>query len=102
MTNQNTSYDAVVIGTGIGGSTFAYGLAKRGLNVAVVERGDFLKPARKDLAPVHMHNFADLSVVGGQTKAYGAAMYRFRESDFKATEMEAGVSPGWPISYADL
>src|SRR5690348_3526551 len=29
-------------------------------------------------------------------------MYRLREHDFAATEMEAGVSPEWPISYADL
>jgi choline dehydrogenase-like flavoprotein len=97
-----SSYDAVVVGTGVGGSTFAYGLAKRGLDVAVVERGDYFKPATKDLAPLHLHHFQSLSVVGGQTKAFGAAMYRLRESDFTATEMEAGVSPGWPISYADL
>jgi choline dehydrogenase-like flavoprotein len=97
-----SAYDAVVIGTGIGGSTFAYGLAQRGLNVAVLERGDFLKPDCPDLAPLHNHAFADLPVVGGQTKSFGAAMYRLRESDFRATEMECGVSPGWPISYADL
>ena len=52
------TYDAVVIGTGIGGSTFAYGLAKRGLNVAVVERGDYFKPEVKDLEPLHFHNFS--------------------------------------------
>lgn len=98
----NSSYDAVIIGTGIGGATFAYALAKRGLNVAVVERGDYFKPATKDLAPLHLHNFAHLSVIGGQTKSFGAAMYRLRESDFDAVEMEAGVSPAWPIKYADL
>src|SRR5689334_9378634 len=96
-----SSYDAVIIGTGIGGSTFAYGLAKRGLNVAVIERGDYLRPEIKDLAPLHYYYF-DRPVVGGQTKAYGAAMYRLRESDFNDTEMESGVSPGWPITYADL
>lgn len=98
----NKSFDAVVVGTGIGGATFAYALAKRGLNVAVVERGDYFKPERKDLAPLHLHHFAKLSVIGGQTKSFGAAMYRLRESDFKPVEMEAGVSPGWPIAYADL
>src|SRR6476661_5362903 len=96
-----SSYDAVIIGNGIGGSTFAYGLAKRGLNVAVIERGDYLRPEIKDLAPLHYYYF-DRPVVGGQTKAYGAAMYRLRESDFNDTEMESGVSPGWPITYADL
>jgi choline dehydrogenase-like flavoprotein len=96
-----SSYDAVVIGTGVGGSTFAYGLAQRGLNVAVVEKGDFFKPVIPDLAPLHNHNF-DFPMVGGQTKSFGAAMYRLREIDFRATEMESGVSPAWPISYADL
>ncbi|MFZ5890211.1 MAG: FAD-dependent oxidoreductase [Myxococcota bacterium] len=104
MTNkpERTSFDAVIIGTGVGGSTFAYGLAKRGLNVAVVERGDYYKPETKNFAPVHVHYFQKLMVIGGQTKAYGAAMYRFRERDFQAVEMEAGVSPAWPINYSDL
>jgi choline dehydrogenase-like flavoprotein len=101
-TPDNRSFDAVVVGTGIGGSTFAYALAKRGLNVALVERGDYFKPEVKDLAPLHVNLFGDGPVVGGQTKAFGAAMYRLREVDFKAVEMEAGVSPAWPISYADL
>jgi len=96
-----SSYDAVIIGTGIGGSTFAYGLAKRGLSVAVIERGDYLRPEIKDLAPLHFYYF-DRPVVGGQTKAYGAAMYRLRETDFNDIDMESGVSPGWPITYADL
>jgi choline dehydrogenase-like flavoprotein len=101
-TSATPSYDAVVVGTGIGGSTFAWALAKRGLNVAIVERGDFFKPTVKNLAPMHVNLFSKLSVIGGQTKAFGAAMYRLREVDFKAVEMEAGVSPAWPISYADL
>jgi len=103
MSNEEikSSYDAVVVGTGIGGSTFAYGLAKRGLNVAVLERGDYLRPEVKNLAPLHFHYF-DRPVIGGQTKAYGAAMYRLREEDFRPVEMENGVSPGWPITYADL
>ena len=101
MTSRNT-YDAVVVGTGIGGSTFAYALARRGLSVAVDERGDYFKPQVDDLEPVHNHHFGKLSVVGGQTKSFGAAMYRLRESDFRAKEMESGVSPAWPITYADL
>jgi len=89
-----TSYDAVIVGTGIGGSTFAWALAKRGLNVAVVERGDFFKPVVKNFAPMHVNLFGNLSVIGGQTKAFGAAMYRLREGDFKAVDMEAGIDLG--------
>jgi choline dehydrogenase-like flavoprotein len=98
----DSTYDAVVIGTGIGGSTFAYGLARRGLKVAVVERGDFLKPDIPDLSPLHNYYFLETPAVGGQTKSFGAAMYRLRESDFSAVEMESGVSPAWPITYVDL
>ena len=96
-----SSYDAVVIGTGIGGSCFAYGLAKRGLNVAVVERGDYFKPVVKDFAPMHVTSVrptgrgrTDQGVRRGDVPAARA--------DFQAVEMEAGVSPGWPIAYADL
>ena len=32
-------------------------------------------------------------MIGGQTKAFGAAMYRLRVSDFTSVEMEGGVSP---------
>src|SRR5690606_14125091 len=40
--------------------------------------------------------------VGGNTKVYGAALPRLRESDFEAVEHEGGTSPAWPVSYADL
>lgn len=93
---------AVVIGTGFGGSTFAYGLAQRGCDVIVIERGDYLRPPSPDLAPVHNFHFEKLAVVGGLTKSFGAAMYRLRERDFQPIEMESGPTPGWPISYSDL
>lgn len=98
----DTSYDAVVVGTGIGGSVFAYSLAQRGFKVALVERGNILTMSSKDLAPVHNSHFDGRHVVGGQTKSFGAAMYRLRESDFREVEMEAGISPAWPITYSDL
>jgi choline dehydrogenase-like flavoprotein len=101
-TTRDLACDAVVVGTGLGGSTFAYGLARRGLTVVLVEAGDYLKPHSPDLSPLHPRRFEREPWVGGQTKIYGAAMYRLREIDFRATEMESGVSPEWPLSYADL
>ncbi|MFT3929890.1 MAG: GMC family oxidoreductase [Spongiibacteraceae bacterium] len=100
--NNTTTFDVVVIGTGIGGSTFAYALAQRGFKIAVVDRGDFFKPDRPDLSPLHVYYVQQQPTIGGQTKSFGAAMYRLRESDFEAVEMESGVSPAWPISYWDL
>jgi choline dehydrogenase-like flavoprotein len=40
--------------------------------------------------------------VGGNTKFYGAILFRLRERDFEEVRHHGGVSPAWPISYADL
>jgi choline dehydrogenase-like flavoprotein len=40
--------------------------------------------------------------VGGNTKVYGAILFRLRERDFGEVRHYGGVSPAWPISYADL
>jgi choline dehydrogenase-like flavoprotein len=40
--------------------------------------------------------------VGGNTKVYGAALFRLREEDFGEVAHHGGVSPAWPISYDDL
>ncbi len=113
--------DVVVIGSGIGGATTAQALARRGVDVLVLERGQRLprepenwsprevfvqrryKPAEtwydgrgRPFAPgVHY-------VVGGNSKVYGASLPRFRVHDFDAVEHHDGVSPGWPFGYADL
>jgi choline dehydrogenase-like flavoprotein len=40
--------------------------------------------------------------VGGATKRYGAALYRLREEDFGVLRHKDGLSPAWPISYAEM
>jgi choline dehydrogenase-like flavoprotein len=40
--------------------------------------------------------------VGGNTKFYGAALFRFRKEDFAELRHVDGVSPAWPISYEEL
>src|SRR5262249_25467378 len=40
--------------------------------------------------------------VGGNTKFYGAALLRMRETDFGAVRHHGGTSPAWPITYAEL
>ena len=40
--------------------------------------------------------------VGGNTKFFGAALFRLREADFGRINHYDGVSPAWPISYNDL
>lgn len=101
-TKRDFDCDAIVIGSGLGGSTFAYGLAKRGFRVTVVDEGKPVQFDAGDLSPVHQVRLGNGPTIGGLTKTFGAAMYRLREQDFAPTEMEAGVSPAWPISYAEL
>ncbi len=92
-------YDVVIIGAGLGGGTLAYRLARSGVRVLVLEKGDFLQiAAHRPGEPVGVYH-RDIpeweNVVGGSTKFYGAAMRGMRESDFRAIQHEAGVSPAW-------
>jgi choline dehydrogenase-like flavoprotein len=91
------SQDAIIIGTGAGGGTFALHLARADKKILIVDRGPFIRQERlnwetsavfvdnryhtkeiwqdqdgKDLHPQQSH------FVGGQTKVFGAAMFRMR------------------------
>jgi choline dehydrogenase-like flavoprotein len=114
-------YDAIIIGTGAGGGTLALHLARANKKILVLERGPFM-PQEKlnwDTSAVFLDNRyhtretwqdkhgKDLHpqqayYVGGQTKVYGAAMFRMRAEDFGVIHHKSGISPAWPISYADL
>lgn len=98
----------VVVGTGLGGATLALRLAAKGRRVLLLERGGHLRtpvdPVRvgRFIIDVHGDRSKPIEYVGGQTKFYGAALYRLRESDFRAVEHESGVSPAWPFGYEEL
>lgn len=113
--------DVVIIGSGVGGGSVARQLAGSGAKVLILERGDFLpnEPENSDAEAVFvearyrtLEEYQDESgrryrpgqyyYVGGHTKFYGTAMFRFRESDFRAVGHEDGRSPAWPFSYDDL
>ena len=103
-------YDAIVIGSGAGGSAVTYRLALAGKRVLVLERGREIKPdASVDVKHVGRYLNDEIApgenaaqFLGGQTKFYGAALPRMRESDFVATNHESGVSPAWPFTYETL
>ncbi len=117
----NDEYDVVIIGTGAGGGTLGHRLATGGKRVLWLERGRFL-PRELDnwdstavfvrgkyLAPEqwfdrHGHHFQPEVnyYVGGNTKFYGAALFRLRPEDFGEIEHHGGLSPAWPIGYDDL
>ena len=108
MTNPAPRYDVIIIGSGAGGSTAAHRLAHGGKRVLVVERGTWLKPAASSkpasnyIYDIQQQAKSNTGFVGGLTKFYGAAHYRFRESDFEEVVHESGISPAWPITYAEL
>ena len=119
--STNNHYDVIIIGTGAGGGTLAYKLAPSGKKILLLERGDYV-PREKDNwstravnlegkyntketwydaggGALHPHTNYN---VGGNTKFYGAALFRLREQDFNELRHHGGVSPAWPISYEEL
>jgi choline dehydrogenase-like flavoprotein len=120
MQNGN-HYDVIIIGTGAGGGTLAYRLARTGKRILMLERGDYVPREKdnwnpkvvnvegkyqckdtwrdRDGKPLHPHTHYG---VGGNTKFYGAALFRLRREDFGELHHHDGISPGWPLSYDDL
>jgi len=114
-------YDAIIIGSGAGGGTLALHLARAGKRILILERGSFL-PQEKlnwDTSAVFLQNRYHTTetwhdqddkplhpqqayFVGGQTKVYGAALFRMRAEDFGEIHHQGGLSPAWPITYADM
>lgn len=114
-------YDFIVIGSGPGGGTAAARLAETGKRVLILERGDYLPRERANwdsevvfgegryTADETFYDIDDNTFhpelhyfVGGNSKVYGAALFRLRPSDFDDVHHPQGVAPAWPISYADL
>ncbi|MDE1907181.1 MAG: GMC family oxidoreductase [Rhodospirillales bacterium] len=118
---QTIKADIAIIGSGVGGSAVAHQLAGTGAKILILERGDFLpkEPQNSDAAAVFLQaryktpdEWVDARgksfrpgqyyYVGGHTKFYGTAMFRFRESDFQEVEIDGATSPAWPMTYAEL
>jgi choline dehydrogenase-like flavoprotein len=114
--------DVVIIGSGMGGGTLAWALKDTGLDVLIIERGQFLPREPENSQPDHVFikkryvtskPWYDAKTekpfqpgvyywVGGNTKMYGACLPRFRRSDFQEVAHHDGASSAWPISYDDL
>ena len=119
--NTDKHYDVIIIGTGAGGGTLVHSLASTGKSILILERGEYVPREKanwdsravnvegkyqtkeewrdKNGKPLHPHtNY----YVGGNTKFYGAALFRLRREDFGQIKHFGGISPAWPISYDDL
>lgn len=115
---QSTQYDVIVIGSGPGGASLAHRLAPTGKRILLIERGDYLprSPANWDSKAVFVKGMYQTTetwrdkngkafhpglhyFVGGNSKVYGAALFRLRTRDFEAIRHIDGISPEWPLKY---
>jgi choline dehydrogenase-like flavoprotein len=115
------NYDVIIIGSGAGGGTLAHKLAPSGKRILLLERGGYLprEPENWDSEEVFLKDryLSDEQwydkdgelfkphqqyFVGGNTKFYGAILFRLREEDFGEVKHYGGVSPAWPIDYSEL
>jgi choline dehydrogenase-like flavoprotein len=116
---SDNHYDVIIVGSGPGGGTMAWRLAKTGKRVLLLERGDYLPRERENWDSQAVFNDARYQAmetwygadgrsfhpglhyfVGGNSKVYGAVLLRLRERDFEETQHPDGISPAWPVKYA--
>jgi choline dehydrogenase-like flavoprotein len=114
-------FDVIVIGSGPGGASLAQKLAPTGKRILLLERGDYLtrSPANWDSRTVFVAGAYQAKeiwyggdgrsfrpglhyYVGGNSKVYGAALFRLRERDFDEVRHKDGISPAWPVKYDEF
>jgi len=115
------AYDVIVIGSGAGGGTLVHNLAPTGKRILLLERGDYVRREKenwdsravnlegryqtkevwKDSKGRDLHPHTNYAV-GGNTKFYGAALFRLRKEDFGELRHHGGISPAWPVTYDEL
>jgi choline dehydrogenase-like flavoprotein len=113
--------DIVIIGSGVGGSTVAAGLAATGADILILEAGERIadRPENRDQRAIFQRghfrpkemwyehggsafNPGNYYNVGGNSKFYGAVLVRYRREDFLEMPHKEGVSPAWPFPYEEL
>jgi len=118
---SNGNFDFIIIGSGAGGGTLAYRLAPSGKRILLIERGPFVRREKENWNSLEVNALGRYNTkelwrnadgselhphtnyyVGGNTKFYGAALFRLREEDFGEIKHHGGLSPAWPISYDEL
>jgi len=113
------AFDAIVVGSGAGGSAVTYRLVQAGLRVLLVEKGRRLPRDGSTLdveTVVHEGVFKSKEIwsdaagnpfvpeeyfnLGGKTKWYGAALAKFGPNEFAADESHE--CPAWPFGYEEM
>jgi choline dehydrogenase-like flavoprotein len=122
-------FDIVIVGGGMGGSTAAFALSKKGYSVLLIEKGtaDLVNKHQSDIAveienpvdrikyhhwPTKITSVVDNSEsanftptgcgVGGSTRLYAGTLERLEPVDFLPQSMPDGSITDWPYGYNDL
>jgi len=121
---MSKQYDAIIIGSGFGGSMTAQKLVSAGMKVLMLERGGWvhrgpenweagqtieLTPQYDKTSPLKVEaggnkpQMGQYSCVGGPSVYYGGVSFRFREKDFQPpADIVRDSGAEWPIGYQDL
>jgi cholesterol oxidase len=121
---SDTHFDAIVVGSGFGGSVLAYRLAEAGRSVCVLERGKpyppgsfprgpqqlskaFWDPSEGLYGMFNVWSFKGIgalvsSGLGGGSLIYANVLLRKPESWFVKEDLANGGYESWPVSRDDL
>jgi choline dehydrogenase-like flavoprotein len=118
--NQET-VEILIVGSGMGGATCAAALARTGVRILILERGERLRDSgeARDARAIFQRgvfrpqecwldgmgrpfNPGNYYYVGGNTKLYGAVLIRYRAQDFRPIAHREGTTSGWPFGYDAL
>jgi cholesterol oxidase len=121
---NDSHFDAVIVGSGFGGSVMAYRLAQEGLSVCLLERGKAYPPTSFPRSPLAMKNnfwnpsdglygmynvwsFEGINAIvasglGGGSLIYANVMIRKDEKWFVQEDLQKGGYEYWPVTRADL
>jgi choline dehydrogenase-like flavoprotein len=111
-------YDVVIVGSGAAGGTLASHLARRGVDVCIVEGGPKVNTRTDFNTHAMPYEFANRHIptmklgkqgfdsersrgVGGKTMLWNAVALRYSHRDFKGKSIDGGGAD-WPIDYSDL